>query len=181
MKFLSLILLLVTSTVFAAGAQVNSVSQGGFQQSAAVPALIQPLSDLSRRITLIAGTQNAGTGTDFFKLAAMSTGGGQYQVAGTGSLHCMAVSYSTNTTTNFLLFGYGDTAVTDNDPTAPTTPIYFGPDSTADKGFVAVTSGISTYISTPIFMSFAANKFPFVKVSGSATNQFHITLDCVQD
>lgn len=157
---------------------VISIGQGGYQGGTSTPAIISPLS-LNNKVTLVAGSSGTAASGNFFTLASMASPGGQYTV-GAGSLDCYNLTISTNAA-EFFLFGYGDTAVTDDNNTAPTNPVYFGPSSSTAKALIYSSGGFSTRASYPIFMSFAATKLPFVKQGGTASDQFNIQLDCVQN
>lgn len=181
MKFLtSLFLLLVTTVAFGATAQVNSISQGGFKTDAEIPTIVAPLEE-PRRLTLFNANYSITGGDRFFQLASLASPGGQYQVAGTGSLDCFGVSYATSAPL-YYIFGYGDTAVVDDDASAPTNPVYFATSSTSNtQGMYMGSGAITTFQVRPIKMSFAASKYPFMKVAGSAGQQFQIQLDCFQN
>lgn len=179
MKYIiTLLMILITNVCFGASAQVNNIAQGGFNPGAAIPAITSPVGDL-RKITLTNGSNSTTNTTGYFRLASMASPGGQYQVAGTGSLECYGISYATNSA-EYFLFGYGDTAVTDDDPSAPTTPIYFGVSSDPTKAFNYNSGGLQTLVSRPMHMRFPANKYPFMRISATAGSQFYIQLECIQ-
>ena len=107
-----------------------------------------------------------------------------YQVAATGSLVCFGWQYLASTTTT-LVFGYGDTSVSNDSPTGPTNPMCFEADGATcgnanGSGFkVGVANTSYTYV--PHIMVFPAGKYPFLRLIGTNTFMTIVNMDCYQN
>lgn len=164
MKFLSLLLLLVASTVFGATAQVNNIQQFGAGDGM-VLGLTIPEGNAAGYKTLVI-TLGAGDASNTYAPAFdLSTQTADYQVPNAktfqGAMICGSMA-CTGVTDCAVMLGSG-TAATTRGTSAPAGPVYWGgPLATGNTSSVNFNSGVAyknSCISMPF--NFTQNTFPF--------------------
>lgn len=133
-------------------------------------------ASLANTITLVAGDISV-TGGNYYRLVKMGAGTSlaNYQVTAGKVLYCSgAWIYSTGLIT--FTMGYGTTAVTNNNNTAPSGNVVFGNSSATRTFTMAAGSAQGTHKWFPFFMSFPAASFPYVQARDAV--EFGMTLLC---
>lgn len=190
MKFLTLLLLFVTSVAFGATAQVNSVVSTGAGSGAnpKVPSKTFPLDDAARHITLSFSSDGTAA-TSFhgaYQLGGLGAPAGQYQVPAGKVTYCTAANVNSSGAGAFT-FGYSTASFAENVIVAPAGAVYYGP-GTLTAGANAPTISLFTgtlgvYDSVPLVVAWdsaaAANVYPFIQMNAGTPN-LYMYLDCFE-
>src|SRR3990167_6663413 len=145
----------------------------GYNPSGSVASKIIKNNNQSLIISLLAGDVVSTTGNylRFVRLGTSTTNGENYQVTVGKTLYCTGF-YIFASAAFTATFGYGTTAVTDDNSTPPTAPKAF----TGGAGVTFSTAAVAfTWI--PLPMSFPAESFPYLVAQNTSVN-FQIALIC---
>lgn len=169
MKFLSLLLLVLTSAAFGATAQVNNVQMVGGGGTSSSPGVIIPEGNAAGYKTLLATADTAGANSTYWRFTDPSNSVASYQVPAGKKFQitsmCIISTCSTLTDCEVTL-GTGTAAVTNGSASAPAGDfpwITATPSGNNATLFGLVNSnGALTCVQLPF--SFAQNLFPYMKV-----------------
>lgn len=157
---------------------VGYVQGGQAVDGTSTPSAVYPVSDLSKRRTLIAADDATTSGNYYAFYRMGGTASGQYQVGSGKTLHCMSLEMTANQNSAWV-FGYGTAALASNDTaTPPTGEFVYAPAASSARGlYLIFGSTIRRY--WPIYMSFPSLSYPFVR-SNTGSTDVSMTLDCIE-
>lgn len=150
--------------------RLNKAMSNGAVFPADSPGLILPVGAAASIVSI--GVQGALTTAHYAPLYKWGAPGGAYQVTAGKTFICSGVYWYNVSVGEGICFGYGDTAVAFDAAGAPTTPVYYATDNTANSLYNdSTTNGGKLW---EVVLTFPAGKFPFIQTHSTGATMIHM-------